>query len=169
MKNFSATNTPTRRTRLIELIKRIAKHQNKQQTSPLPLSKLLDQEAVSFGYKNWSLFHRDIGRMPDSLFAVIDAKVKKSPGAQEIAERKSIKQAAATEEMQSFVRLKYARLIDFAYLDSESENGYAVPSVDILDQLASEFGGSIPDELIESVAAEMEEDGPWGVENYGNY
>ena len=76
---------------------------------------------------------------------------------------------AARQEMENWVRKNYSRLVDFAFFDRESENGYAWPSVELNEELQEEFSDQYPYELIEEVAIDLEmNNGPWGIENYGD-
>jgi hypothetical protein len=127
-----------------------------------------DGIATTLGYDNWSLFHRDVGRMTDAHFAKIDAKVRAFPEIQEFLTDRAIDKKAATEEMREWVESNFTRLVEFAFYDPESENGYAWPSVDLNEELQNEFDGKYPDDLISEVANDLEVDeGPWGDENLG--
>lgn len=76
----------------------------------------------------------------------------------------SFEELCAHQEMEAWVRKYYIRLIDFAFLDNESENGYAWPSVEIEYELMAEFLKKYPEKLILIVAKNLESNGgPWGV------
>ncbi|PMS15816.1 hypothetical protein C0Z18_25385 [Trinickia dabaoshanensis] len=69
---------------------------------------------------------------------------------------------AAREEMREYVEGNFTRLIEFAFYDSESENDFARPSVDLQKELGAGFGKLFPSELIAEVASDMEmNEGPW--------
>lgn len=74
---------------------------------------------------------------------------------------------AARQEMSDWVRNTFTPLIDFAFYEKESENGFEWPDVDISDELQSEFGEKYPIDFILKVAAELYDEGPWGLEDHG--
>lgn len=77
-----------------------------------------------------------------------------------------VDRTVAADEMGAWVEANFVRLIDGASYDSESDNGYAAGSVDLRDELGSEFGDQYDEDLIQQVAWELEELGPWGVDPY---
>lgn len=162
---------PAQRQELIDLLKRVAKRKRRQlleERNNTPLSALHDRVATVLGYDNWSLFHKDVGRMTDAHFAQISAKVHADHAIQEFLAERTVDRKAATEEMREWVESHFTRLVEFAFYDPESDNGYAWPSVDLNEELQSEFGEKYPDDLINDVANELEVDeGPWGDENLG--
>ncbi|MFM0416992.1 hypothetical protein [Paraburkholderia aromaticivorans] len=162
---------PAQRQELIDLLKRIAKRKRRQlvdESDDTPLATLHDAIAIGLGYDNWSLFHKDVGRMTEAHFAKINAKVRAYPEIQKFLTERPIDREAATEEMREWVESGFTRLIEFAFYDPESESGFAWPSVDLNEELQAEFGDRYPEDLINDVANEMElEEGPWGDENLG--
>lgn len=162
---------PAHRNELIDLIKRVAKLKRRrllEERNDTPLSAIHDRVAQALGYDNWSLFHKDVGRMTDARFGQINAKVHADFEIKEFLAERAIDRKAATEEMREWVESSFTRLVEFAFYDPESENGYAWPSVDLNEELQNEFGGKYPEDLINDVASDMEvDDGPWGDENFG--
>lgn len=60
---------------------------------------------------------------------------------------------------------KVPPLVEFAYLDKESANGYGWPEVDITEELIHKLTGDFPEDFIEQVGQELDaEEGPWGLE-----
>ncbi|RQS83435.1 hypothetical protein DF032_05740 [Burkholderia seminalis] len=164
---------PSNRITLIELLKRVAKREKTRlrddEFETVQLSTLLDQIAVSLGYRNWSLLHKDVIRMPENRFSDLATRVSNSPEVQDFQRYESLDKEVARSEMREYVEGSFTRLIEFAFYDSESENGFAWPSVDLHEELEAEFGDRFPSELIAEVASDMEvSDGPWGVEDYGD-
>lgn len=164
---------PSDRAALVELLKRVAKREKARlrndELEEVQLSTLLDQIAVSLGYRNWSQFHKDAFRMPEDRFSALVARVSAFPEVQEFECYSALDKDAARLEMREYVEGKFTQLIEFAFYDSESENGFAWPSVDLHEELEAEFGERFPSELIAEVASDMEvNDGPWGVEDYGD-
>lgn len=76
--------------------------------------------------------------------------------------------APARQAMEAWFRGKYTPLIDFAFYDPESENGFAWDDVDPHAELREEFEGKYPIELIKQVADGLLDEGPWGIEDYGD-
>lgn len=72
--------------------------------------------------------------------------------------------------MKDWAREKPPPLVEFAYLDNESANGYNRPEVDMTEELIHKFIGGFPEGLIELVRKELyAAEGPWGLETiYGN-
>lgn len=153
------------RASLIKALKQAAKMGNKAQ-SQKGLSELQDLIAVTFGYGNWSMLHKNLASMTDAQFEALKLKMvlhsKLGPFLQTIPSVFDAK--AARLEMRDWVRGRYTPLIDFAYYDKESSNGFAWPDVDLHDELRDQFDGTFPEDLIASVAGELEENGPWGIE-----
>lgn len=160
------------REKFIGLIKRVSKREKKRldesENITVSLATLYDGVASALGYKNWSLFHRDIARMSDMKFAEIEQQLLEFPEVRDFLNYLAVDQEKAREEMREYVTTRFTPLVNFAFYDSESENGYAWPDVDLYQELEEEFDGRFPSSLIEEVAREMEVDeGPWGEENYG--
>ncbi|CAJ3407467.1 Uncharacterised protein [Burkholderia pseudomallei] len=161
------------RAALLELLKRVAKREKArrrdEEFKEVQLSSLLDKIAASLGYRNWSLLHKDAIRMPADRFAALKAQAHGFPDVQEFQRYGTLDKEAARLEMREYVEGNFTQLIEFAFYDSESENGFAWPSVDLHEELGAEFGERFPPELIAEVASDMElNDGPWGIEDYGD-
>lgn len=160
------------RENLLSLLKSVAKQSKKGQ----PTQKLAwhqDKVAKVLGYKNWSTLHKHFLKMPHGQFNGVVKQVLANPllGSSAIKVKSlavAIDPEAAAEEMRQWVRGNYTPLIDFAFYDKESENGFSWPDVNLLEELQDEFEDQYPFEWIEGVAVELERDaGPWGVEDYG--
>jgi hypothetical protein len=158
-----------RREELIKALKRAAKIQKKK-FSDLKLSYILDQIAAASGYNNWSLLHKDICNMSTASFQKLEAHfllqlaIEFPPKAQVLSAQE---ESIAVSAMRTWVEGKFTRLIEFAYHDSESENGYSWADEDISYALQEEFSEQYPLDLIEKVAADLEVNhGPWGIEEY---
>ena len=146
----------------LDLLKRLAKHRQKQ----VPQSKLSasqDFVAQQLSFNNWSMLSKSVAEMAPSAFYKLKLKAEAHPLLALALEQEHDPESAA-EEMREWVNATFEPLVNFAPLDSESENGYAFHSVDIREQLAENFSDQYPDELIEKVADELEEEGPWGDE-----
>lgn len=156
----------------LDLSKRYAKKAMSLSAEGQKLSWHQDQVAHKLGYQNWSILHSNLANMSWSGLSDIRSMASRSPHLyaflQKATERTIIvDEAVAT--MKDWARSNYTPLVDFAYHDSESENGYAWPSVDMDEELAEEFAGQFPDDLIQQVGYALDaEEGPWGVENYGD-
>lgn len=136
-------------------------------------SEILDWIAVRFGFNNWSLFQNHIPISSNQHFAEMQAKFENMKSsvfaALQSAESDSIEEvddSFGKEVMESWVRRKFTPLVDFAYYDPESENGYAWDSEDIFQELMDRFDGTYSESLIQEVAANLEVNhGPWGRES----
>jgi hypothetical protein len=154
---------------VIEKLKRVAKRLRKESPS-LTQAKALDQVASLLGYLNWSLLNKHVGKMSwlelsnfhDSLYQRPNMESKLPP------QYSSVDSDDAIAEMKVWVEGKFTRLVEFAYHDSESENGYAWDDEDLDNALQEEFAHKYPYELIQKAAVELEMDGPWGIEAYGD-
>lgn len=133
-------------------------------------SKALDQVAAMLGYNNWSMLSNHVYQLKlDSLTVYHDELYHQRKLARFLpAQKAQFDPVAAAEEMRSWVEGNFTRLVEFAFLDKESETGYAWPDVDINYALQEEFDHLYPFELIENVAMKLELDGPWGIEDYGD-
>ena len=132
---------------------------------------VLDSIANRLSFNNWSLLHKTIVKSGESyLLDFHDHMYQHSSLLEFLPEQFAhVDRDAATEEMKVWIEQKYTRLVDFAFLDRESENGFAWPSVDLSEELSEEFYRYYPYDLIDEVAVEMEMDGgPWGIEDYGH-
>lgn len=114
------------------------------------------------------MLSQSIQKADAARFATIRSQVEKSSLiAPYLLELQIFDPEAARDEMCEWVRSRFTRLIEFAYYDSESENGYSWPDVDINMELQEEFDQQFPSNLIEEVASYLECEGPWGEEDYG--
>lgn len=155
---------------LIELLKRVTKLEKKrlgEQGQDVALSTLHNGLAVNLGYRNWSLFHKDVLSMPASRLRQLMARIDEAPEIQAFKMYNSVDKVAAREEMRDYVESNFSPLSHFAFYDSESETGYAWPDVNLVEELSEEFGDRFPHAMIEEVATELELDqGPWGREDF---
>lgn len=165
MSNFSQQNLPFDRSEALGLLKRVAKLIKKDNPEH-PLSKFQDELAASFGFPNWSMLHKNVAAMPQSKFVLFSDRVHQHPEVQAILFASPSFLEAAKDEMRAWVRSNYTPLIEFAFYDNEAENGFSLPSEDILNLLQEEFDHRFPFDAIESVAYELELEGPWGDEDY---
>jgi hypothetical protein len=161
------------RTALLNALKHCAKD-GKKANPHLKLSWFQDQVAIAFGYLNWSLLHKHLLEMSEGE---LDALIEKMKAHSKVGSYLNIKalnggegydEESAKDEMREWVRGRYTRLIEFAFYDNESENGFAWPDVVLSNELQDEFSDRYPHEVIINVSAELEQDGPWGIEDYGN-
>ena len=154
----------------LELLKRYAKSAKKADPDGKSLSWHQDAIAIGLGFKNWSMLHKHIASITWSAMLDLKDLVLMKPGLGEYIEARTsrtIDTEEATEMMKSWARRKYSRLIDFAFYDAESENGFGWPDVDMAAELQDEFGGLFPNDLIVKVGNDLDVDeGPWGLEEY---
>ncbi len=154
----------------VDLLKRFAKRNQKANGGQL--AHYLDAVASSFGYSNWSMLHKHARRMNDREFSSIFNKALEHADIgpfMEACTTKAVNEADAVREMQDWARENYSRLIDFAFYDNESETGFSWPAVDMADELAAEFSDRFPLDLIVKVGNDLDVDeGPWGLEDYGD-
>jgi hypothetical protein len=132
------------------------------------LSGLLDHIAASCGYKNWSLFAKDLGQMHPEKFREIRSKYKSE--IEDLRESEGLwgSREEAFDQIEEWFRQKYSPLVEFAFRDSESENGYAWPEIEPGDVIPDQFGDDFPAKLIDEVALKLDLEGPWGLEDYGD-
>jgi hypothetical protein len=157
---------------LISLLKRIAKQLKTLSVAGKGLATHQDEIAHSLNYKNWSMLHKHLDGLHGPAFQLAMNQVLRhkqlGPAVKELAFR-TIDEDEAVQTMKSWARRKYSRLIDFAYYDNEAENGFSWPEVDMADELSAEFCGQFPDNLIQEVGNALDTDeGPWGLEEYGD-
>lgn len=157
---------------LLEYLKRAAKINKKADLQSASLSSHQNSIAVALGYQNWSMLHKNLnGLSCVQASGTIDRVLRHQslgPMVDDMAVR-TIDVEDATDEMRDWAREKYTPLVEFAYYDSESPNGYSWPEVDMALELSEEFGGKFPDELIEQVGYDLDaSEGPWGLEDYGD-
>jgi len=157
---------------LLQYLKRVAKINKKEDSLGASLSTHQNSIAVALGYQNWSVLHKNLGgRSSYQVGGVVNRILQhKNLGRKvEIMSKRTVNVKDATQEMQDWARTKYTPLVEFAYYDSESPNGYSWPEVDMALELSEEFGGKFPDELIEQVGYDLDaSEGPWGLEDYGD-
>lgn len=155
---------------LLDLLRRYAKAAKKGDPASKSLSFHQDQVAISLGFKNWSMLHKHLSAAfwseTDRLLTLATKKSELGDFIVTHAYR-TIDEDEATDRMKQWARAKYRPLIEFAFYDNESETGFSWPDVDMVIELGEEFAGKVPQELIERVGYELELDGPWGLEEYG--
>lgn len=156
---------------LLDLLRRFAKTNKKADPIGKSLSWHQDQVAISLGFKNWSLLHKHLATGDWSEVDKALTLALKKPELGEFVEVhavRAIDEDVATDKMRDWARRKYTPLIEFAFYDNESETGFGWPAVDMAEELAEEFSGQYPDDLILKVGNELDVDeGPWGLEEYG--
>jgi hypothetical protein len=153
---------------IIKNLKRVAK-QLRHENSSLSQAQALDAVAAAFGYNNWSLLSKAVNAMNQArLSSFQDALYSHPEFAGYLSLKSSFDRAAAVEEMTEWVESNYMPLNEFAFYDSESENGFAARSEDLVGALQDEFSDRFPLSLIVEVGNDLELDrGPWGNEDYG--
>ena len=166
--SYSQTNS---REELLARLKRFAKQKMNANSGP-KLSHFQNITAEMLGYNNWSMLHKHFINASDSQFSALMDLVRNHPTLGQISvgakTPASIEPMDAEDEMRAWVRRKFTPLIDFAFYDSESENGFAWADEDLNDALQDQFGDKYPLDLIEKVALALEQnEGPWGIEDYG--
>lgn len=152
---------------VIQKLKRVAKNRRKE-APQLAQHQALNWVASLLGYNNWSLLQKHARKMSASAIDDFHDDLYLHPIlSEELAKQNTpIDTKIAAEEMRVWVSANFSRLIEFAYYDSESENGFAWPSADINHALQENFDGKYPIDLIEDVATDLESDGPWGEDPY---
>jgi hypothetical protein len=156
---------------LIKLLKRFAKNAKSMGQSDQPLAQHQNQVARWLGFANWSLLYRHLDGLVGSKFQELLYRALRHQVLGDFIVDKAVRTVVvvdAVATMKAWTRETYTPLVNFAFYDSEAENGYSWPDVDLAYELEEEFGGRFPPELIQEVAIELElEDGPWGLEDYG--
>lgn len=154
---------------LLDLMRRYAKTVKKADSVGKPLGWHQNRIAISLAFKNWSQLHRHLASIKWADTDHVLELVLKKPGLGQFVEDhavKAIDEEEGTETMKNWVRAKYTPLIDFAFYDNESSNGFSWPDVDLAVELRDEFSGKYPDDLIEQVAHKLESnEGPWGLDD----
>jgi hypothetical protein len=125
-------------------------------------TQALDKISTFLAYKNWALLHKDVEKSSDAA-----VRIHKSMHAHSALKMLLMTKAEAFELMRNWVSQKFTPLVEFSPYETR-EGGYLYPSIELDDVLGSEFGGSLPDEWIIQAAFELEEDGPWGIEENGH-
>lgn len=160
---------PPDRQAVVDGLKKLAKHASKLHQDK-KLTWFQNEIASLFGFNNWSLLLRQIERGSPSQFFGLYEQMQRHPEVKPwlpVLLNPSIDKDLAVEEMQDWVRKKFTPLIDFAFYDSESPNGYAADDIELIYELQDEFSDKFPDWLIQEVASDMEANhGPWGQEHY---
>jgi len=158
---------------LLALAKRFAKQRKKADSAEQSLSWHQDRIAVTLGFNNWSLLHKHLDRNPGwSEMDRIKQLALNRPGLGDCIKEhayRTIDEDHARVVMKQWARAKYTPLIEFAFYDNESESGFSWPDVNMAEELSEEFAGRYPDDLIEEVGNSLDADeGPWGLEDYGD-
>jgi hypothetical protein len=154
---------------ILEKLKLTAKHLRKQEPERSQ-SMALDFIAQKLSYNNWSMLHKDLASKEEDSLLAFHERLYRNTTLENLLpdEFAHINRESAIDEMRQWVEKTFTRLIEFAFYDRESENGFAWPSVDLNDELSEQFGRLYPYDLIDEVATDMELDsGPWGLEEYG--
>ncbi len=154
---------------LLSRLRRVAK-MVKADNPSMQLAKSQDLVAIRVGFKNWSLLHKFLASASPTQAASTEASVKRDAMLADYYQKtEPLDVDAASVEMEDWVRSNLTPLIDFAFYDNESENGFAWQDEDLFIELQQEFEYKYPLELIEKVALELElNEGPWGYEDYGS-
>jgi hypothetical protein len=155
---------------IIEKLKRVAKLGRRASPS-MSQSQVLDKIAVALGYNNWSLLTKHLNKMDDSQLSDFHDGLYQNPKFKEYLPPifPPFERADAVEEMTTWIERKFTPLIDFAYYDNESENGFSWADEDLVEALQDEFSDRYPAALIEEVGSDLEVNrGPWGIEDYGD-
>ena len=145
---------------VLNQLKYAAKRQRKIDTE-LTQTQALNFIAKALGFNNWSLLHRYV----ESLSSVETNRFLEKMHGSSIANLLPYNQDEVIQEITDYAYQHYSPLVEFAYHDRESENGYAWPDIDLSDELQGVFSDKYPWELIHKVATDLEiENGPWGIE-----
>ena len=157
---------------LISLLKRFAKLEKAADSAGRPLAWHQDCVSHLLGFNNWSLLHKHVDGLVGSPFDLVVRKVLDQEELGDFVSESAVRNVAvddAVEEMKAWARKKYTPLIEFAYYDNESPTGYSWPEVDMAEELAGEFEGKFPLDLIVKVGNALDVDeGLWGLEDYGD-
>lgn len=156
---------------LLDQMRRFAKTRKKADPADHPLGWYQNEIGVSLGFKNWSMLHKHLTSIPWAYTDHVLELALKNPDLGAFIKKhavKTIDEDEGRETMRAWVRGRFTPLIDFALYDSEEANGFAWPEIDVIDYLRDNFSGEYPDELIKSVASDLEVNyGPWGEEDRG--
>lgn len=155
---------------IIEKLKRVAKLGRRESPS-MSQSQVLDKIAAALGYNNWSLLTKHVNKMDDPQLSDFHHGLYQNPKFKEYLPPffSPFDRADAVEEMTTWIERKFTPLINFAYYDNESENGFSWADEDVVDALQDEFSDRYPSALIEEVGRDLEMNrGPWGIEDYGD-
>lgn len=155
---------------IIEKLKRVAKLRRRASPS-MSQSKVLDKIAVALGYNNWSLLTKHVNKMDNPQLRRFHDGLYQNPKFEDYLSPifPPFEREDAVEEMTTWVQRKFTPLINFAYYDNESENGFSWADEDLVDALQDEFSDRYPSALIEDVGRDLEVNhGPWGIEDYGD-
>ena len=154
---------------LLDLMARYAKMVKKADPASNKLGWHQNETAISLGFKNWSMLHKHLSAVQWTYMDQVLDNALTKPALGAFIKKfavKTIDEDEGRETMRDWVRERYTPLIDFALYDSESPNGFAWPDVDLGEVLRDNFSGEYPDDLIASVAYDLEANqGPWGEED----
>lgn len=131
----------------LDLMGQYAKKLKKADQTGKPLGWHQNNLAISLGFNNWSMLHKHLAPVKWPWQGhVLDLALKKPGLGQFIQDHalETIDEDEGTQTMKSWARGKYSRLIDFAFYDSESENGFSWPEVDMVGEVGDQFGGQYP-------------------------
>lgn len=155
---------------IFEKLKRVAK-QGRRENAALSQAEALDMIAVALGYNNWSLLSKAVQKMDNMQLREFYDGLHQNPKFAEYLPPifPSYDKEEAIEEMKAWVKEQFTPLVEFAYFESEAENGFAWPEEDLVCALNEEFDDRFPFSLIEEVGIDLEVNyGPFGKEDYGD-
>lgn len=155
---------------LISLLRRFAKCEKRADKAERTLAWHQDRVSHLLGFKNWSLLHKHIQGLVGRPLDLVVRKVLDHESLGDFVSEFAVRTVAedvAVEQMKAWARKKYTPLIEFAYHDNESPTGYCWPEVYMAEELASEFEGKFPLDLIVKVGNVLDAtEGPWGLEDH---
>jgi hypothetical protein len=156
---------PLPRQVVLDSLKKYAKSEKKNSQSNNKLSWFQDQLAMSFGYNNWALLHKHVLGKDDEDYLEFEQLVHERADVVTYLPNRETEEDAE-RKMKDWIRSTYSPLVEWAYYDSESENGYSADGIDVSYCLQEEFDQLYPLELIQRVAEDLElNEGPWGDED----
>jgi hypothetical protein len=157
-----------RRAPQLDSLKRLAKDSIKTARQATPdadvrLGHQLNALAKDLGWEDWRLLLKSHHSQPTDWKAkILQVAARRSDVREALIEIAPLNWNAAVAELDNFVRVHYVPLIDFAFYDSERENGYTEESVDLHEELRDHFSDRFPERIIAATARRLEEEGPWG-------
>lgn len=156
---------PISRDSAVTALKRFSKSLKKSEPDK-PLAWFQNQVAVSLGYPSWTILQKHILKMLPQRFNNLADVLYAHAQLHAFMPRRETEDDAR-RAMRQWVSERYSPLINWAFYDSESENGFSVPSVEIEYELQVAFDERYPLALIEEVAIDLEvNEGPWGDEDF---